>query len=85
MTYKTLSKQIEKAIDNLSISLESDEFLYVQSDSQALHSVIEKAKLQIGGVEATVVKLSDFPYKEKCKEMIKEAEFYLAEANDFLN
>lgn len=85
MTYKMLAKQLEKAIDNLSTSLESDEFLYVQADSKALHDLIEKAKVQVQMPQSIIIKFQDFPFKDKCKNMIKEGEFYLAEANDFLN
>lgn len=83
MTYKTLFKKLEKAIEELSSSLGLEEFLYIQADSKSLHLTIEQAKI-ILEKDNQVVGLKDFAYKDKCWQMVREGEFYLAEAYDFL-
>lgn len=84
MTYRNLHSKLNKAIDNLSTSVGLEEAFYIQDDVKSLTEVLSQVDAKLKNQDK-IIPLKDYTYKNKCLVLIDEANFYLAEASEFLN
>lgn len=84
MTYKSLYSKLNKAITNLSASVELEEAFYIQDDVKTLNEILQSIETK-NKSQTKVVSMKDYPYKEKCLNLVDEANFYLEEAREFFN
>lgn len=83
MTFKSFNKKLDKAITQLSSSLDLEEAFYIADDAKALEALVVELQKALKN-PPKVVKISDHPFKLQCQLQIDEALFFLKEAEEFL-